>query len=105
MINDNLTITEEKTGEKSIRLIAKGQITADTAGKLKKKLEDAVSNKKNYIVINMSRVTFLSSGGIRIILSFSKILKSNGGEFYIQSPSVNVRNVIGMIALNEMLYK
>lgn len=105
MNNDNFTIMEENIGEKKVRLTAKGQITATTADKLKKKLDEVVSKKNNYIIINMSGVSFLSSGGIRVLLMYYKIMNGNGGSFFIQDPSSNVSNVLGMVALEEMLYK
>lgn len=105
MNNDFLSIAEEKIGDKQIKLTVKGQITASSAEKFKKKLDDAIFNKNNYIIVNMSGVTFLSSGGIRVLLMYYKITKGKGGQFFVQEPSNNVKNVLGMVALDEMLYK
>lgn len=105
MNSDNLTIAQENIGEKKVRLTAKGQITATTADKLKKKLDDVIKEKNNYIIVNMKDVSFLSSGGIRVLLMYYKIMKGSGGNFFVQEPSSNVRNVLGMVALEEMLYK
>ena len=104
MSNNNLTINEEKTGENSIKLTAKGQINSETVEMLKNKLDDAINNKNIYIIINMNGVSFLSSGGIRILLLYYKKMKSLKGKLFIQAPSESVKNVIGMVALNEMQY-
>ena len=104
MNSNNLTINVEKAGGTTIKLTAKGQINSETAELLKKKLDYAIDNKNNYIIINMNGVSFLSSGGIRIILMYYKKMKSLRGKLFIQAPSESVKNVLGMVALNEMLY-
>jgi anti-anti-sigma factor len=51
----------------------------------------------------MSQVEYLSSIGIRVVLKIFKISKEQGGTFNIEKPSKIVRNVLGMVALEEML--
>jgi len=105
MSSDSMSIMEEKIGERGVKLRVRGQINSVTAEKLKKKLNDIIYDKNNYVIINMSGVSFLSSGGIRVLLMYYKIMKGNGGKFFIQDPSDNVKNVLGMVALDEMLYR
>ena len=57
------------------------------------------------IIANMTQVSYLSSSGIRVLLStFKKALKLEG-QFRIERPSENVKNVLGIAALDEMLLK
>ena len=104
MKNDEFTIKEEKTGEVN-RFIAQGRITSNNANVLQHKLNEAFSNGGTNIVVNMLQVTFLSSAGIRVLLMFYKMAKQAGGSFYVENPSENVVNVLGMTALDEMLLK
>ena len=74
-----------------------------TAKVLQKKLDDALEYGKNQIIVNMAMVNFLSSTGIRVLLSTYKNAIKNGGTFHIDNPSENVINVLGMTALDEMM--
>ena len=82
-----------------------GQININNAAYMKQELEKHIASGSINIVINMCSVTFLSSTGIRTILSIYKKTKELGGKLLIENPSECVRNVIGMVALDEMLLK
>jgi len=102
MDNPDLKITEN-ISEEGCHIYAKGRVDSNTADILLEKLEDALQNGQKAIVLNMSQVDYLSSIGIRVILKIFKQATENGGTFFIDRPSKIVRNVLGMVALNEML--
>jgi len=104
MKEQNLEITE-KENEGVYRLVVKGRIDANSSDSLLFKLEEAVRNGQKTIILNMSQVEFLSSIGIRVILNIYKQAAEAGGKFNIESPSAIVKNVLGMIALEELLVK
>jgi anti-anti-sigma factor len=103
MIKDEiLEITEQIEGG-ICRLIAKGRIDANSAETLLFKLENALKDGHKTIILNMFQVEYLSSVGIRIILKIYKQANEAGGTFNIDRPSEIVKNVLGMVALKEML--
>ena len=104
MNKDEFTIDEETQGEVS-KYFLKGRITSMNANVLQYKLNEAFGKGQTSIVVNMMQVVFLSSAGIRVLLMFYKQAKEAGGSFYIENPSENVANVLGMTALDEMLLK
>ena len=104
MQNDEFTMTEEVDGD-TVRFIAKGRITSFSAGSLEFTISEAIKKGMSNIIVNMMQVAFLSSAGIRVLLMFFKKAKEAGGSFYVESPSENVINVLGMTALDEMLLK
>ena len=104
MGNDDLFITEDVSDPETCRLILDGRITSVSSNNLSEKLNE-VHKDFNRIILNMEKVSFLTSGGIRVLLMYFKIMKGKGGHFHIQNPSENVSNVLGMVALNEMLLK
>jgi len=53
--------------------------------------------------VNMSQVEYLSSVGIRVILKIYKQTMETGGKFNIERPSEIVKNVLGMVALKELV--
>ena len=103
-MDDEFAITEETSGDE-IKLYVKGRVTSLNANALQYKLEEALRAGKTKMVINMMQVAILSSSGIRVLLMFYKRAKEAGGSFFVESPSENVVNVLGMVALDEMLLK
>jgi len=102
MEEEILTFTEKIDGE-TCNLYAKGRIDSNSADILKEKLENALKAEYKAIIINMSQVKYLSSIGIRVILNIYKQAKEADKKFNISRPSEFVKNVLGMVALKEML--
>jgi anti-anti-sigma factor len=102
MKDENLVITEDISG-KVCRIIAKGRVDANSADSLLFTLENALKKEQKTIILNMLQVEYLSSVGIRVILKIYKQAKEAGGTFKIEEPSEIVKNVLGMVALHEML--
>jgi len=101
---DNFSIQVEDLSDDKSKLILKGRITSDSANTLSRKLDEIYKEKK-HVIINMHDVAFLSSGGIRVLLMNYKIANGRGGSFFVESPSENVINVLGMVSLDAMLLK
>jgi len=102
MKNEKLEITESvKDGV--CKLTARGRIDSSNADELKVKLEGALEAGQKKIILNMYNVKYLSSIGIRVILKVYKQASENGGVFNIERPSEVVKNVLGMLALKELL--
>ena len=100
-IDDSMLTTDETPD--GLLFTIKGRIDSVYALPIQEKLEEAVKNGVTSIILNMSQVEYLSSAGIRVILKAHRDLKKAGGTFGIEKPSSNVKNVIGMAALDELL--
>jgi len=102
-MDDNpIEITESIEGGKC-KITVKGRVDSNSAETLLESLEKAINEGQNAIILNMSRVDYLSSIGIRVILKIFKQVSENGGKFNIERPSSIVKNVLGIVALEEML--
>ena len=99
---ENFVITQETTTS-GIKFTIQGRLDSTNAVELDQKLQSIKYNEHTSIVLNMLRVEYLCSTGIRIILKNYKAIKAAGGTFGIEHPSEWVRNVLGLVALNEML--
>jgi anti-anti-sigma factor len=102
MRDEELEIMEERSPGASTFTL-KGRVNAASADALLYKLETAVKEGHVNILVNMSRIEYLSSVGIRVILKIYKKAAEAGGKFNIERPSENVKNVLGMVALKDML--
>jgi anti-anti-sigma factor len=102
MKDEELEIIEDRSPGAS-KFTLKGRVNAASADPLLYKLETAINEGDTNIVVNMSQVEYLSSVGIRVILKIYKKAAEKGGKFNIERPSDNVKNVLGMVALKDML--
>jgi len=102
MKEEELEIQEERSPG-AVKFTLKGRVNAASADDFLFKLETAINEGHVNILVNMFRVEYLSSIGIRVILKIYKKTAEAGGSFKIERPSDNVKNVLGMVALKEML--
>jgi len=102
MKDDELEIKEDKSSGAS-RFVLRGRVNAASADVLLYKLETALKEGRKNIVVNMTQVEYLSSVGIRVILKIYKKIIETGGKFNIEQPSEIVKNVIGMVALKQLV--
>ena len=102
MEEEILTFIDKIEGD-VFNIYAKGRIDSNSADILREKLENALKGEYKSIIINMSQIKYLSSIGIRVILNIYKQAKEADKKFNIARPSAFVKNVLGMVALKEML--
>ena len=102
MKNEDFEFTKEKKAD-SVKFVISGRINSANSDELQYILDEAVKEGAKNIVLNMLRVEYMSSAGIRVVINVYKDAKEAGGKLGIEMPSENVRNVLGMIALDEML--
>jgi anti-anti-sigma factor len=97
-------ITQEKTAN-GVKFILQGRIDSNNSVALGRKLSTALEDGQVNIILDMCFVEFLCSTGIREILKAYKKAGEKGGKLGIETPSEFVKNVFGMVALDEMLIK
>ena len=102
MSDIDLEITEDIEG-KMCKFFAKGRVDSNSAELLQLKLDKVIEEGFETIVLNMEKIEYLSSIGIRIMLKAYKYACDNNLSFKIESPSEIVRNVLGMVALKQLL--
>jgi anti-anti-sigma factor len=98
----DLEITENIEG-KVCKFFAKGRVDTNSAELLQFKLDKVLGEGFESIILNMEKIEYLSSIGIRIMLKAYKHACDNNLIFKIESPSEIVRNVLGMVALKQLL--
>ena len=104
MKNNDSEIYQENTTD-GIKFVIKGRLNSDNSDGLHDLLQKALNDGHKNIILNMLQVDFLSSAGIRVLLRAYQEAKDAGGNFGIEMPSKRVKNVLGMTALDELLFK
>jgi len=104
MKGETFKATKERDEKQGVtRFTVVGRVNSKTSPVLQSRLEDALNCGEINIVLNMLEVEYLSSDGIRTIIKIYKEAEKAGGKLRIERPSEIVRNVLGMVALNNML--
>ena len=69
-----------------------GRFDTDTAPEIDAGIKPDLGDVKK-LVLDLSKVEYISSSGLRVILGLNKALTANGGEFVVKNPSQMVRDV------------
>ena len=96
---DNLTITE-KTNDNFVLLTVSGSINSYTYHEFEKKIYSLI--KEHSLVLDVSRVTNLSSSGLGILMAASEDGADAGHKIYILNPSEIVKLAIASTGFSEV---
>ena len=97
-----MDITRQPQGEVLI-LRAKGRLDAYWATHLGSEISDVLRQGSRRIVLNLKEVPYISSAGIRVLLHSHKQLKSIDGSFAVTEPSRDVKAVLDLAGVTELL--
>ena|ERR1700733_10331748 len=95
-------VAEEQEGEVLVLRI-EGRLDAASSPLLEKKVNTFVDEGKLKILMNFDHVEYLSSAGMRLLLSVSKKLKSKSGKMIIAGINDEVMEVIRMAGFDHIL--
>ncbi len=93
--------SEDRSGIAILRL--EGRLDASTSPVLDKKLQPFLSLKKKKVLLDFARVDYLSSAGMRLLLSATKKMKASDGELLLCSMSEDVMEIIRMAGFERIL--
>lgn len=99
---NNLQIERTDT-ESGMVISCTGRLDANHAGHLHDYIQKLVREGHYHIALDLTQVEYLSSAGIRTLVSQYKMLNSVNGMFYIAALSENVRMVLDMVGMEKML--
>jgi anti-anti-sigma factor len=97
-----MEIAQHEDGERTV-VEVQGRLDGSWADHLSDRLSEVVRSGKHNIRLDLSRTTFLSSAGIRVLLIYFKQLKSLQGGLEVYQPSEMVREVLELSGLQALL--
>ena len=97
-----LTITVEELHHKLI-LRLEGRLDAVTSHILEKKLNALIAEHHHQIILDFFHVHYLSSAGLRLLLSYSKVLKTKNGGLILVSIDEEVMEIIKLAGFESIL--
>lgn len=93
---------EDSDDKKIVRV--EGRIDAASAPALENKLTSLIEDKQIWILMDFSKVDYLSSAGMRLLLSLTKKLKSRGGKLALCGMGEEVMEIIKMAGFERILH-
>ena len=98
-----MELTTETRADGIERIILSGRM--DTAGtdQIEMRFTALTATRPARIVVDMAEVPFLSSIGIRLLLSSARAQKQRGGRIVIANPQPMVEEVFAIVAMNTLI--
>ena len=85
------------------RISLAGSLDTDTAPQLQDKIDREIDSTAHMIIMDLRRLEFLSSAGLRVIFKTKKLMDSHEGKFMLVNLQPQVRKVFDIIkALDGM---
>ena len=79
-----------------------GRVDSSTAPDLEQVLEERTAEGRYNLVLEMSDVEYLSSAGLRALVSTLRACKKRGGDVRIANPSERVSEVMSLAGLDAL---
>jgi anti-anti-sigma factor len=97
-----MEITSQKSGDILVIHLS-GRLDASWCGTVEKALTSAVRDGEHHLHLDMEKVDYISSAGLRVLFAVYKQLLAIKGSFAIRNPSANVRSVIQMVGIGSLI--
>lgn len=102
-MNALLTITSEGEPDSPIVVLrVTGRLDASTVGQLERALSDAQLAGVRAVLVDMSQLTYVSSSGLRVLLSARSAMRKKGGDIFLCALSPSVREVFDMVGFSAI---
>ncbi len=94
-----VSISEE--GDVSV-ISFSGRMDANSSKDGDKALQEMIDNGKTKIVVCCEELSYISSSGLRILLSAVKRLRATGGDLKLSNLTTSIKDIITMTGFNRI---
>ena len=98
-MQSKLTVKRKPTKDDSCTLVLRGEIDMDTYEILEHKLATAVSDGKLHITLDLSGITFISSGGFGVFIEAAGTVQELGGSLKFINHSEKARDIFKLLGI------
>jgi anti-anti-sigma factor len=81
-----------------------GRLESRTAGQASTELNKIAQGSDRKVLLNVDRLEYVSSAGLRAILVAAKLLQVNGGSVLICGANATVKRVMEVSGFNSLLH-
>ncbi len=90
--------------DRKVVLRIDGRIDASSAPILERKLVQMIDEQHRQLILDFTRVDYLSSAGMRVLLSAMKKLKAKGGSLVLFALGDDVLEIVRMAGFDKILH-
>lgn len=101
-VEGTISLKEESSGDILI-ITMNGRLDALTSPQAEKQVFDLINRGEHKVLFDFSGVDYLSSAGMRMLLSVAKKLKSLSGKLVISDIQPNVIDILQMAGFDHVL--
>ncbi len=102
-MNSSLNITSQPLAEQSVVMLSvAGRLDANTVSQLERALTDAQLSGHRAIVIDLGELTYISSSGLRVLLTGRSNARKRGGEILLCNLQPAVREILEMVGFSAI---
>jgi anti-sigma B factor antagonist len=80
-----------------------GSVDALTAGEVTQYLSERIGTGKKHIILDLGKVDFMSSAGLRTVLTTLKECRKQGGDLYLADAQPGVEKVLKMSGFTSIV--
>jgi anti-sigma B factor antagonist len=88
--------------DKGVYVQPKGSISFLTVDTIERQVYDFIRKDDTKLVIDLSKVNFLDSAGLGMLISFLKHMKSQNGIMIVEYPQLGVQKLLEMTRMDEL---
>lgn len=101
-----LTVTEKNQDNKLV-IYCEGRIDSTNAHLFEEKLAAVIGEEKSKFIIDFTKIAFVSSAGLRVLLVAAKKVKPKGGVVFLTGLSPEVQEVFDISGFTSLftIYK
>ena len=102
-MSDDSQLTIKVKKKKKVDLVTtSGRIDSSNAAEFDEVLKELMHGGQHHIVINMADINYMSSAGLRTLVSALRECKKKKGDVRLSSPSERVKEVLDLSGLYSM---
>ncbi len=95
-------IITEKNENEILILEIDGRLDTSNYGMLEKKLGELFDQNHRYILLNLAKMDYVSSSGLRVFLMYLKKLKANEGKLMLSNMQDNVKEIFDIAGFTNI---
>ncbi|MGD9582021.1 MAG: STAS domain-containing protein [Vampirovibrionia bacterium] len=96
-----MDISYKKEGKWSIASVS-GRFDAQTSKDVDKQLMSHINLGDRYLALDLTNMNYMSSAGLRVLLSIRKVLKELKGNFVLVNPNENILEVLELSGFSRI---
>ena len=95
--------TEITQRDNTVEITVSGRLDTTTSADFEKTLTPFFASQGQELILDCREMEYISSAGLRVILTAHKSITANSGRFIIRNTSKEVRSVLDMTGFSRIL--